>query len=83
MACDPQKRRETMATIIALPQQQALDARLRKQIEEKQQFAEDALHPAIESILALMEQLQRTNTAIAEYRANLATESIEIIVVAL
>ncbi|WP_141682929.1 hypothetical protein [Agrobacterium tumefaciens] len=72
-----------MATIIALPQQQALDARLRKQIEEKQQFAEDALHPAIESILALMEQLQRTNTAIAEYRANLATESIEIIVVAL
>lgn len=58
-----------MVSIIEFPLQRARGAVLRKDIETTQTAAVHAPHPVTDSILALMEQVQRTSAAMFAYRA--------------
>jgi succinate dehydrogenase/fumarate reductase-like Fe-S protein len=57
-----------MATVIEFPTQQARGAHLRKLYVSMHNASTQAPHPAIDSILALLEQIKRTNDAISTYR---------------
>ena len=58
-----------MATILEFPRQRASNAVLRNHIETLQNPKPGTPDPVTESIIALMEQIQRVNAAIATYMA--------------
>ncbi|TBG07681.1 hypothetical protein ELG81_37450 [Rhizobium leguminosarum] len=60
-----------MASIIEFPHQRTRTVQLRGHLEAIQHAAEDPSRAAVESVLALIEQIQRTNAAIKAYRTEM------------
>ncbi|SCX35594.1 hypothetical protein DSM25559_5044 [Agrobacterium rosae] len=62
-----------MAAILNFPKQRARGAVLRNHIETLQNAKPNTPDPVTESIIALMEQIQRVNASIATYMAETGT----------